>query len=161
MLAEKPEPPPITTWRFRLAPDLIIRFQALNEPARSTPNHELILFICHVTIGAEAGPGDFCLDAFSKLASFDSWILEGPDGSWIIHPFGSHLAGHELTAVRQRAIEAIDDLARTGVKPELAFSPTCLVCGKELTDSASRAKMVDADCLARHNLGASWLRPDD
>ena len=136
-------------WHFRFAPDLVIEIQ----PKPGERRDKFLIFDCL----ALQGP-DISKDAFqARKERLDLYSLKfGIDASWDIcprrvgWPRGLRGASDVVVAAffqfRSRVITMLQDGRLDTIDPNMMFSPSCLICGKGLSDPASMARWIGPEC---------------
>jgi hypothetical protein len=75
-----------------------------------------------------------------KVTISDRWLFK-------VTSIGGYagLRYDEALAVRDRVIDLMPD-AFAGLHPEMMLKPSCLMCGKALTDPVSMARWIGPEC---------------
>jgi hypothetical protein len=143
-------------WKFRLAPDLILQVQ----PRAGSR----CWFECTAHLAENLTATDFA-SPLRRLGR-DWWharfhIVVDPQGAWKLVPRsrqwrrGVDRARH--FDLRMRVIEAFSGNRFAAITADLMLSPSCLICGKGLTDPASMARFIGPECAGTSSLAVSHV----
>ena len=154
-------------WKFRLAPDLIVRIQ----PQLTATFRD---FECKAIECAGADEKAFApratrqpdqtnlkFDIYSDIP--DHWarmkISSLVPGQWALKPSGLGWArgGKPNYGLVARLVQMLNDGRFDRIKPSMLLSPHCLSCGKRLTDPASMARLVGPECARTSSLIVPWV----
>jgi hypothetical protein len=150
-------------WKFRIAPDLLMMLQ----PQTKVVNYgkDLRLFVGNA-LQAEGATKEMLEKShglrppyWSTKFVIDTGLVT--QGLWTVVQHGwsrSGGAGQEGTERLERRVIAT---FRDGFFDQLTVSPLlsdhCLICGKALTDPASRARFVGPECAGTSTLRVPWV----
>jgi hypothetical protein len=133
-------------WKFRVEPDVVMQIQPRpNTKTKANPDC-LPWFDCQAVIR------DDVTGAMLKDPPPDSWKLQFNvtiSDRWFfkVRSIGGYagLRYDDALAVRERVIDLMPD-AFARLHPEMMLKPSCLMCGKALTDPVSMARWIGPEC---------------
>lgn len=133
-------------WNFRVQPDIVMQIQPHTD-ARTKANDGGSWFDCLAVIR------DDVTGAMLKDFPQDSWKLKfkvtiRPSG-WFFHVYSVGFYNgqpqDDCLLVRDRLV-ALMPVAFERLRPSMMLRPSCLMCGKGLTDPVSMARWFGPEC---------------
>jgi hypothetical protein len=116
--------------------------------------HDLYAVPHFDSAGARQASGIRCAE-FGIKADDECWRLELTSVHGL--PFKDETAAYaDRIAITRRLAEELPRLAV--LNSAAMFSPHCLLCGKELTDPASMARLIGPECAGTGSLDAGMFR---
>jgi len=132
-------------WRFKCAPDLAVEIQPKDY------GYSLVLFEGRVLEG-----DDITVESFKarradsrELKGMHFRILDGCDKGWLFEPRSRMANAHHLKA---RTVLALSEIFPGRM---VLLSPSCLICGKGLSDPVSKARLIGPECAGRSSVVVS------
>lgn len=135
-------------WKFRLADDMVIQIQ----PRPTTPHFKCLAFIRDGADVSLLRPGN--------RWPTDSWTVEFYITDWNFKTRAvAYRQGYphtDICAVRERLISTLP-IVLDKLSPGAMLKPSCLCCGKQLTDPVSMSRWIGPDCYGSSSIDLPWL----
>jgi Family of unknown function (DUF6011) len=138
----------IPKWKFRVDTDILMQAQPRPEGRTKANREGLPWFDCFVVIH-DAADGGMLKTPPQDAITMECRLTIHRDESWwfrfgrIGHGLGLEAA--DWSAVRERLIGLLP-VAFATLRPALMLQPSCLFCGKMLTDPVSMARWIGPEC---------------
>jgi hypothetical protein len=137
-------------WKFKFAPDLAVQIQT-----KVTRQHA-ILFECIAIRAENISAKHFTEPKQLRELDYGKHIFDlfcddhEPDAAWHFQTrratYGRDYSRDERMELRQQVIDALHPDRFAHLSPERMLSPSCICCGKPLTDPASMARWIGPEC---------------